>query len=58
MVSEKDLNSTELATMRTSSGPTTADGEVRTKKEATVHVKKLDLFVTVMLFQETPAVLL
>ena len=60
MVSEKDLNSAELATMRTSSGPMTemtAHGEVRTNKEATVHVKQLDLFVTVMLLQETPAVL-
>ena len=58
MVSEKDLNSAELATMRTSSGPMTvmtADGEVRTNKEATVYVKQLDLFVTVMLLQETPA---
>ena len=39
MVSEKDLNFAELVTMRTSSGPMTvmtANGEVRTKKEATV----------------------
>ena len=59
MVSEKDLNA-ELETMRTSKSPTTvmmANGEVRTKKEATVHVKQLDLFVTVMFLQETPAVL-
>ena len=36
---KKDLNFAELVTMRTSSGPmtvTTANGEVRTKKEATV----------------------
>ena len=60
MVSEKDLNSAELETMRTSRSPTTvmtAKGEVRTNKEATVYVKQLDLFVTVMLLQETPAVL-
>ena len=59
MVSEKDLNSAELSTMRTSSGPMTvmtADGEVRTNKEATENVKQLDSFVTVMLLQETPAV--
>ena len=46
--------------MRTSSGPMTvmtANGEVRTNKEATVYVEQLDLFVTVMLLQETPAVL-
>ena len=60
MVSEKDLLSAELETMRTSRSPTTvmtANGEVRTKKEATVHVNQLDLFVTVMLLQESPAVL-
>ena len=46
--------------MRTSSSPTTvmtANGEVQTREEATVYVKELDLFVTVMLFEEIPAVL-
>ena len=60
VVSEKDLNSAEVETMRTSKSPTTvmtANGEVRTNKEATVRVKQLDLFVTVMFLQETPAVL-
>ena len=60
MVSEKDLNPAELETMRTSRSPTTmmtANGEVRTNKEATENVKQLDLFVTVMLLEETPAVL-
>ena len=60
MASDKDLNSAELATMRTSRGPTTvmtANGEVRTNKEATIYVKQSDLFVKVMLLQETPAVL-
>ena len=58
MVSETDLISAELETMRTSRSPTkvmTANGEVRTKEEATVYVIELDLFVTVMLRQETPA---
>ena len=39
MVSEKDLNSEELDTMRTSRIPTTvmtANGEVQTREEATV----------------------
>ena len=48
-VSEKDLNSAELGTMRTSWSPTTvmtANGEVQTKEEATVYVKQMDLFVT------------
>ena len=40
MVSEKDLHSAELETMRTSRSPTTvmtAIGEVRTNKGATVY---------------------
>ena len=48
MVSEKDLNSAELETMRTSRSPTTvmtANGEVRTNKAATENVKQVDLFV-------------
>ena len=46
--------------MRTSRSPTTvmtANGEVQTREEATLYVKELDLFVTVMLLEETPAVL-
>ena len=46
--------------MRTSRSPTTvmtANGEVQTREEVTVYVKELDLFVTVMLLEETPAVL-
>ena len=60
MVSKKDLNSTELETMRTSRSPTTvmtANGEVQTREEATERVRELDLFVTVMVLEETPAVL-
>ena len=60
-VSKKDLNSAELETMRVSKNPTTvmtANGEVQTREEATVFVKQLNLFVKVMLLEETPAVLL
>ena len=60
MVSKRDLNSAELETTRISRSPTmvmTANGEVQTREEATVYVKELDLFVTVMLLEETPAVL-
>ena len=60
MVSKKDHNSAELETMRTSWSPTTvmtANGEVQTREEATVHVKQLDLFVKVVLLEETPTVL-
>ena len=60
MVSKRDFSSAELETMRTSRSPTTvttANGEVRTREEATVYVKQLDLFVKVMLLDETPEVL-
>ena len=60
MVSKRDLNSVELETTRISKNPTTvmtANGEVQTREEGTVYVKELDLFVTVMLLEETPAVL-
>ena len=60
MVGKNDFNSAELETMRTSRSPTTvmtANGEVQTREEATVHVKQLDLFVKVVLLEETPAVL-
>ena len=56
MLSWKGLNSAELM----SESPTTvvaANGEVQTKEEATVYVKELDLFVTVKLLEDTPAVL-
>ena len=59
MVRKRDLHSAELKTIRISRNPTTvmtANGEVQTKEEATVHVNELDLFVTVMLLEETPAV--
>ena len=60
MVSKRDLNSAELETMRTSRSPPTVitgNVEVQTREEATVNVTELDLFVTVMLLEETPAVL-
>ena len=60
MVSKRDLNSAELETGRISKNRTkvvTANGEVQTKEEATVYVRELDLFVPVMLLENTPAVL-
>ena len=59
MVSQKDLNSAELDTVKVSRNPTTvvtANGEVLTKEEATVYVRRLDLFVKVLLLEETSAV--
>ena len=60
MVSKRDFNSAELETMRISKNPTTvmtANGEVRTRKEATVYVEQWGLFVTVLLLDGTLAVL-
>ena len=60
LVSKKDLNSAELETIRISRNPTTvmtANGEVQTREEATVYVKELDKFVTVMFLEQTPGVL-
>ena len=60
VVSKRDMNSGQLETMRTSTSPTTvmtANGEAQTREEATVYVKELHLFVTVMLLEETPALL-
>ena len=35
----------------------TAIGEVKTQEEVTVHVRELDLFLTIMLLEDTPVVL-
>ena len=61
MLSGKDLNWAELETVRVSPNPITvitAHGEVQKKEEeATVYVNELDLLVTVLLLDDTPAVL-
>ena len=60
MLSKKDLSSDEMDTLRRSRNPTTvvtANGEVQTNEEAQVYVHDLDLFVTVQLLEDTPAVL-
>ena len=60
MMSKKDLSSDELDTLRRSRNPTvvlTANGEVQTHEEAPEYVHDLNLFVTVQLLEETPAVL-
>ena len=56
----KKLSSRELDAPRTSRKPTTvvtANGEVQTNEEAQVCVHDLDLFVTVQILDDTPAVL-
>ena len=57
MLSKNDLNSAELETERVSTTVVTLNGDVLTKEDATVYVKELDFFVTVMLLEDTPAVL-
>ena len=49
-----------LCRMRNLKNPTTVmttNGEVQAREGATVYVKELDLFVKVILLEETPAVL-
>ena len=60
MISKMDLNSAELETVTTSRSPMTvitANGEVQTNEEATVYVRELDIFLTMKLLEDTPAVL-
>ena len=60
MISKRELNSDELESLTTSCSPTTvitANGEVQTNEEAKVSVKELDIFLTMKVLEETPAVL-
>ena len=60
MISKKDLSGTEMDTLTKSCSPTiviTANGEVQTHEEATVYVKDLDIFLTMKVIENRPAVL-
>ena len=60
MISKKDLSEAEMDTLTKSCSPTTvitANGEVQTQEEAIVYVKELDMFLTMKVFENTPAVL-
>ena len=60
MTSKKDLSKAEMDTLTKSCSPTiviTANGEVQTHKEAIVYVKELDIFLTLKVLDNTPAVL-
>ena len=60
MISKKDLNDAEMDTLTKSCSPPivkTANGEVQTHEEATVYVKELDIFLTMKVLEDTPAVL-
>ena len=60
MISKKDFSDAEMETLTKSCSPTTvitANGEVRTHEEAIVYVKELGIFLTMKVFENTPAVL-
>ena len=60
MISKKDLIDAEMDTLTKSCSPTiviTANGEVQTHEEAIVYVKELDIFWTMKVLDNTPAVL-
>ena len=60
MISKEDLNDAEIDTLTKSCSPTiviTANGEVQTHEEAIVYVKELDIFLTMKVLDNTPAVL-
>ena len=60
MISTKDLSDAEMDTLTKSCSPTiviTANGEVQTNEEATVHVNELGFFLTMNVLEDTPAVL-
>ena len=60
MISKQDLSDAEMDTLTKSCSPTiviTANGEVQTHEEATVYVKELDIFLTMKVPENTPAVL-
>ena len=60
MISKKDLSDADMDTLTKSCSPTkviTANGEVQTHEEATVYVQELDIFLTIKVLENTPAVL-
>ena len=60
MISKKDLSNAEIDTLTKSCSPTiviTANGEVQTHEETIVYVKELDIFLTMKVLDNTPAVL-
>ena len=60
MISKKDLSKAEMDTLTKSCSPTiviTTNGEVQTHEEAIVYVEALDIFLTLKVLDNTPAVL-
>ena len=60
MIRKKDVNDAEIDILTKSCSPPiviTANGEVQTHEDATVYVKELDIFLTMKVLEDTPAVL-
>ena len=60
MISKKHLSNAEMDTLTKSCSPTiviTANGEMQTHEEAIVYVKESDIFLTMKVLDNTPAVL-
>ena len=60
VISKKDLSYAEMDILTKSCSPTiviTANGEVQTHEETTVYVKELDIFLTMKVLENAPAVL-
>ena len=60
MISKKDLSDAEMDTLTKSCGLTiviTGNGEVQTHEEAIVYVEQLGIFLTMKVFENTPAAL-
>ena len=60
MISKKDFSDAEMDSLTKSCCPTiviTANGEVQTHEDAIVYVKELDIFLTMKVLENTPAVL-
>ena len=60
MISKKDLNAAEIDNLTKSCSPTIViivNGEVQTYEEHTVHVKELDILLTMKVLENTSAVL-
>ena len=60
MISKKDLSEAEMDTLTKLCSPTivlTANGEVQTQEEAIVYVEELGMFLTMIVLDNTPAVL-
>ena len=60
MISKKDQSKAEMDTLTKSCSRTiviTANGEVQTHEEVIVYVKELDMFLTMKVLENTPAVL-